>query len=70
MLYVVYQKMTADSYPVMLGVFLMKADANDFINSQPPGSLTLEEVEGTWRYWNMIREKLNEQVYRGEEEEC
>lgn len=62
MLYIVYQNTTPDAYPVMIGVFLMKADANDFINSQARGSLTLEEVEGTWRYWNMIREELNEQV--------
>ena len=70
MLYVVYQKMASDSYPVMLGVFLMKYDAKAFLDSQSNiASLTLEEVNGTWGYWNQIREKLNEQVCRGEEEE-
>ena len=68
-MYVVYQRMTPDAYPVMLGVFLMKCDAKAFLDSQfNIASLTLEEVEGTWGYWNMIREKLNEQVYRTEEE--
>lgn len=70
-MFVVYQKMTSDSYPVMLGVFLMKCDANAFINSQiVTESYSLEEVSGTWGYWNKIREKLNEQVYRDENEEC
>jgi hypothetical protein len=63
-MYVVYQRMTPDSYPVMIGVFLMKADAKSFIETQAGiASLTIEEVSGTWAYWNMIREKLNEQVY-------
>jgi hypothetical protein len=66
-MYVVYQRMTPDAYPVMLGVFLMKCDAKAFLDSQfNIASLTLEEVEGTWGYWNMIREKLNEQVYVAE----
>ena len=63
-MYVVYQRMTPDSYPVMIGVFLMKADAKAFIGTQAGiASLTIEEVKGTWAYWNMIREKLNDQVY-------
>ena len=63
-MYVVYQRMTPDSYPVMIGVFLMKADAKSFIETQVGiASLTIEEVKDTWAYWNMIREKLNEQVY-------
>jgi hypothetical protein len=66
-MYVVYQRMTPDSYPVMIGVFLMKADAKSFIETQAGiASLTIEEVKGTWGYWNMIREKLNEQVYVAE----
>jgi hypothetical protein len=70
MLYVVYQKMTYDSYPVMLGVFLMKYDAEAFLDSHfGIASLTIEEVGGTYAYWNQIREKLNEQVFRGEEGE-
>ena len=69
MLYVVYHKMAPDAYPVMVGVFLMKSDAIDLINSRTnPNLYAVEEVEGTWGYWNMIREKLNEQVYRTEEE--
>jgi hypothetical protein len=70
MMYVVYQRMTPDgAYPVMLGVFLMKFDAKAFIDTQAGfASLTLEEVDGTWGYWNQIREKLIEQVYRTEEE--
>jgi len=70
MMFVVYQKMAQDAYPVMLGVFLMKEDAKDFINSQPRRLdwVRLEEVKGTWGHWNRIREKLNEQVYRTEEE--
>ena len=69
MLYVVYQKMTTDAYPVMLGVFRMKCYSKDFIkNYINPDWCALEEVAGTWGYWNMIREKLNEQVYRTEEE--
>lgn len=66
-MYVVYQRMAPDSYPVMVGVFLMKADAQSFIGTQRGiASLTIEEVSGTWAYWNMIREKLNEQVYVAE----
>lgn len=69
MMFVVYQKMTPDSYPVMLGVFLFKCDANSFLDTQAGiANLTIEEVSGTWGYWNKIREKLNEQVYRTEEE--
>jgi hypothetical protein len=69
MMFVVYQKKTSEAYPIMIGVFLMKCDAKDFINSQIcPDWFSVEEVEGTWGYWNMIREKLNEQVYRTEEE--
>jgi hypothetical protein len=70
-MYVVYQRMPADSYPIMIGVFLLKLDANDFINSQPKGSLALlalEEVEGVSGYWSHIREKLNQQVYYTDEE--
>lgn len=68
---VVYQKMTPDSYPVMIGVFLMKCDAKSFIDSQSsPHWFSVEEVAGTWGYWNMIREKFYEQVYRDENEEC
>ena len=63
-MFVVYQRMTPDSYPVMVGVFLMKSDAKSFIETQGlSGSFTIEEVKDTWAYWNMIREKLNEQVY-------
>ena len=70
MLFVVYQKMHPDDYPVMLGVFLMKVDAEGFIRSQPrpSGTVYLEEVNDIWKYWKMIREKLNEQVYRSEGE--
>jgi len=67
-MYVVYQRMTPDSYPIMIGVFLLKSDANDFIKSQPKGSLALEEVEGVSGYWSHIREKLNQQVYYTDEE--
>lgn len=70
MMFVVYQKMTPDSYPVMLGVFLMKADARAFAESLDYLNLAIEEVDGTWGYWNKIREKLNEQLYRDENEEC
>ena len=68
-MYVVYQRMTPDAYPVMLGVFLMKCDAKAFIDTQAGlANLTLEEVDGTWGHWNQIREKLNDQVLRDEEE--
>jgi hypothetical protein len=67
-MFVVYQKNPGDGYPIMLGVFLFKCDAIDFVKSQLLSGLVVEEVAGTWGHWNMIREKLNEQVYRTEEE--
>jgi hypothetical protein len=70
MLYVVYQKTDPnDAYPVMVGVFLMKRDAESFIEAQKVQNyFSIESVDNVWGYWNNIREKLNEQIYRGEEE--
>lgn len=70
MMFVVYQENPGDNYPIMLGVFLFKCDAIAFADSQMLSGIVIEEVAGTWGYWNKIREKLNEQVYRDENEEC
>jgi len=67
-MFVVYHENPGDNYPIMLGVFLFKCDAVAFRDSQLLSGLVVEEVSGTWGYWNKIREKLNEQVYRTEEE--
>lgn len=69
-MFVVYQEMTPNSYPVMIGVFLMKSDALGFIRSQAiPDNYILQEVPEVWPHWSKIRDKLNEQILRGEEEE-
>ena len=54
MMFVVYHE-TPD---IMLGVFLFKCDATAFVDSQLLSGLVIEEVSGTWDYWNKIREKL------------
>jgi hypothetical protein len=67
-MFVVYHENPGDNYPTMLGVFLFKCDAVAFRDSQLLSGLVVEEVSGTWGYWNHIREKLNQQVYYTDEE--
>jgi hypothetical protein len=63
MLYVVYLKPnTIDGGPCLVGVFLMKSDAEIFIkNSTLKEELVLVEVDNVWGNWTAIREEMEKE---------
>lgn len=60
MLYVVYLKPnTIDGGPCLVGAFLMKSDAEDFMKSHSLKSeLVLVEVHNVWGNWTAIKEEM------------
>ena len=59
MLYVVYQNICEGADPVMIGVFLMGWDAEEFVKNQyTPENYYVEEVNNVWGYWREIRNAL------------
>lgn len=69
MLFVVYEKVNSTDHTIMVGAFLMKSDALDFISSQKvPDSYFLQEVSEVWSHWRKIGDNLNEQILREEGE--
>lgn len=60
MLYVVYLKPnTLDSGPCLIGSFLMKSDAENFMKSHSLKSeLVLVEVDNVWDNWTAIKEEM------------
>ena len=64
MLYVVSLKQTeVFKEACTLGVFLMKEDAEVFINNSKLSHerMSLDEVDGVWNKWNDIRTELEAQ---------
>jgi hypothetical protein len=59
MLYVVYQNICEGADPVMVAVFLMRWDAEEFVKNQyTPEKYYVEEVTNVWGYWSEIRSAL------------
>ena len=60
MISVVYFENT-DGRKVMVGAFLMREDAENFIKSTPfTGRYKIADVDGQWESWTNIRDALKE----------
>jgi len=60
MLFVVYLKPNAtDSEPCLIGSFLMKSDAENFMKSHSlKGELAIVEVNNVWNNWTAIKDEM------------
>lgn len=57
MIFVVYHN-KPNAYKILVGTFLLKADALEFMGLSGNGSLELKEVHGQWENWKKIREAI------------
>lgn len=55
MIFVVYDSQLGGD-KVLVGAFLLKSDALQFMGLPGNGNLELSEVDGQWEHWKKIRE--------------
>ena len=60
MLYVVHGNGTTEvaSRDLVIGAFLMRSDAETFLNTLYKDTYEVSEVEGAWKHWCLIREAI------------
>ena len=63
MLYAVYQQFKDDSYATLCAVFLMKNEAEEYMESISSGddrftTTHIKEIHGLWGEWSAFREEL------------
>ena len=60
MLYVVHGNGTKPfaSKDIVIGAFLMKADAETFLLTLQKDTYEVSEVDGVWKYWRLIGEAI------------
>jgi len=57
MIFVVYDN-RPNGYKILVGAFLLKSDALEFMGLSGNGNLELGEVHGQWESWKKIREAI------------
>jgi len=59
MIYAVYFKDTTNNYNILVAVFLMKEDAEFFVEKYKYSSnYEIAEIDGCWSEWSRIREEI------------